>query len=58
MSLAIQLRPSAMLFLYHKSADYERVHARTEKRPNCIRRSANDRLDGFFHEVFVIVCVN
>lgn len=47
-----------MLFLYPKSVDYERVHPGTEKRANYIRPSGNDRLDGFFNEAFVIVCVN
>jgi len=47
-----------MLFLYHKSADYERVHPGTEKRASYIRRSGNDRLNGFFNEALVIACVN
>jgi hypothetical protein len=44
MSAAIQLRPSAMLFFYPRLADYEPLIARTEKRANCIHRSASDRL--------------
>jgi hypothetical protein len=44
MSAAIQLRPSAMLFFYPQLADYEPLIARTEKRANCIRRYAINRL--------------
>jgi hypothetical protein len=37
MSLAIQLRSSAMLFFCPKGADYERVHAISARGKSCSR---------------------